>query len=125
MGNTVRITTDNKVSVIDITPFDRDGWYEAIGCGCDIIERVHTQIMFDLFKMPLLMIVDEEFYSRGQLSNSAASQLYCKSFPYNTIRGNVIFAVPDGEDMLPLSEEDAEMIKDKLMEKFTFLEEEK
>lgn len=125
MGNAVRITTDNKISVMDITPFEREGWYKAIGGGCDIVERVKTQRMFELLKMPVLMLVDEEGHWRGQEINLAASLLYGVKEHGNPIAGNVIFAIPDGPDLLPLSEEDAWRIKDVLMKAFMFLKEEK
>lgn len=125
MGKTVRITADNQVSVMDITPFERDGWYKAIGGGCDIVETVKTQRMFDLLRMPVLMLVDEEGHLRGQELNLVASLLYGAQEHGCPIVGNVIFAVPDGPDILPLSEEDAEMVKGELMREFVFLEEEK
>lgn len=124
MGKTVRVTTDNKISVIDLEPFDRHEWYKAIGGGCDIVETVKTQRMFDLLRAPIVMLVDEEGHLRGQELNLAASFLYGAQEHGQPIAGNVIFAVPDGPDLLPLSEGDAWKVKGILEKEFIFLEEE-
>ena len=119
MAKTVKITTNNKISVVDI-PWGLDGWYEAIGGGCDIVETVKTQRMFDLFKMPILMIVDEEGIIREQDLNLAASILYGMDRHGSPIVGDVIFGVPSGEDIIPPW---PEMVKAVLMDEFPFLEE--
>lgn len=121
MAKTVKVTTDNKISVVDIS-WNRKGWYEAIGSGCDIVETVKTQRMFDIFRTPALMIVDEEGLIRGQEINLAASMLYGMESHGCPIVGNVIFGVPSGPDICPL--EDPETIKKILTEAYPFLEEE-
>ena len=120
MAKTVKITTDNKISVVDI-PWGLEGWYEAIGGGCDIVETVKTQRMFDLFKMPILMITDEEGHIRGQELNFVPSLLYGVTEHGWPIPGNVIFGVPDGPDILPPV--DPEEIKRVLMQAYPVLEE--
>lgn len=121
MAKTVKITTDNKISVVDI-PWGLEGWYGAIGGGCDIVETVKTQRMFDLFRMPVLMIVNEEGVVRGQEFNLAASLLYGMAEHGCVIAGNVLIGIPSGPDILPPA--DPEAVKRMLAEAYPFLEEE-
>lgn len=121
MAKTVKITTDNKISLIDITPFDRLGWYQAIGGGCDHVEIVKTRRMFDMFRIPVLMLVDEDGFFNGQEMNLAASLLYGMKEHGNPILWNVVFAVPSGEEILPPA--DAKRIWERLRKAFLFLKE--
>lgn len=121
MAKTVKITTDNRISVVDI-PWDCEGWYEAIGGGCDIVEMVRTQRMLDLFLAPIQMIVDEEGRFRDQELNLAASLLYGMDGHGQPIAGNVIFGVLTGADTCP--PDDPEGLKRVLMEAYPFLKEE-
>ena len=120
MAKTVRINTDNTIEIIDI-PWTLQGWYEAIGGGCDIVETVKTQRMFDLFRMPVMMLVDEEGHLRGQELNFVPSLLYGMAEHGNPILGNVIFAVPNFENIDSL--EDAEGIMRKLIQAYPLLRE--
>ena len=55
---TVKVTTDNKISIIDVDFDDFRSIQRAIGGH---FETVHTQLMEDYFKDPsLIMLVDEE-----------------------------------------------------------------
>ena len=55
---TVKVTTDNKISMVDVDFSDFRSIQEAIGGH---FETVHTQLMADYFKDPsLIMLVDEE-----------------------------------------------------------------
>lgn len=120
MAKTVRINTDNTIEIIDI-PWTLQGWYEAIGGGCDIVETVKTQRMFDLFRMPVMMLVDEEGHLRGQELNLVPSILYGMGDHGCPIVGNVIFAVPNFESIDP--PEDAEGIMRKLIQAYPLLRE--
>ena len=115
---TVKITTDNKISVVDI-PWDLDGWYGAIGCNS--VETVKSQRMNNLFGSPVLMIVDEEGLFRDQEFNMVASILYGFGSHGNPIVGDVIFGIPAGCEILPL--EDVEAVKNVLIDRFPYLEE--
>ena len=53
---TLKITTDNKISIIDLD-FDHKSLREEVG---GYVEAVHTGIMREYFKAPVLMLVDEE-----------------------------------------------------------------
>ena len=116
---TVKITTDNVVSVTDVDFNDFRSIQKAIG-GC--FETVKTQKMYDYFKQPMTFLADEE----GQLKRLPLNQL--GSYFYDTerhgwpIAGDIILAVPDGEYILGL--EDVEAMKIQLLNDFDFLEEE-
>mgnify|MGYP002710973413 CR=1 FL=1 len=116
---TVKITMDNKISIIDI-PFTLDGFYKAIGCEC--METVKTKRMFELFQEPVLMLVDESGLLKGLDINRAASVLYGFAQHGQPIVGNVIFGQIRGEDIVP--PKNVEKVKSILMDHFWFLEEE-
>ena len=123
MAKTVKITTDNQISLVDIMPFDQYGWYRAIGGGCDCVETVRTQWMFDLFQRPVMMLVDEEGRIRGRERNLSASLLYGMMEHGEPIVGNVLFAIPAEPEILPPA--DAGSILETLKRVFPFLKEDK
>lgn len=115
---TVKVTTDNCVSVIEVNFQDFRSIQQAVG-GC--FETVHTEQMFRYFKQPMLMLVDEDGYCKGLEINRLGSFFYGMSEHGWPILGDFILAVPDGEDLCGL--EDAEDMKEKLLEDFSFLQE--
>lgn len=116
---TIKVTTDNVISVIDVDFDDYHSMQKEIGGG---IEPVKTQILFDYFKQPMMMIVDDE----GLIKNLPPNPLGCYFYGFmihgNPIAGDFILAVPVGEDFVGLV--DAELVKRKLMRDFQFLKEE-
>ena len=117
MAKTVKLTTDNKISVVDIQ-WDLDGWEKAIDAGCT--ESVKTQLMLDFFGEMVVMIVDESGFDKGLPENPVASFFYGCGCP---IVGNVIFGVMDGPNIKP--PEDAGSLLQTLKHTFSFLKEEK
>lgn len=65
---TLKITTDNKISVVDVNFSDFKAIQQAIG---GYFEIVNTQKLRDYFKASVVMIVDEE--GVGKFSYSGAS----------------------------------------------------
>lgn len=53
---TIKITTDNKLSIIDVDFDDYRDIQKAVGCEC--FETVKTQRLFDFFGGPVLFCVD-------------------------------------------------------------------
>ena len=49
---TLKITTDNKISIIDVDLDDYRVLQQEIG---GYVETVHTQIMYDYFRAPVLI----------------------------------------------------------------------
>ena len=111
---TVKVTTDNKVSVIDVNFDDFRSIQQAIGGH---FETVRTQLMADYFKDPsVIMLVDEEGLVKELPMNAVGSALY-----RGGIVGDLIFAKTKGEDII--APENAEALKDRLLHTFIGLQE--
>lgn len=119
MVKTVKITTDNKISVEELPNWSLGYWEKAIGADCT--ETVKTQIMYNLFWDRIVMIVDESGAVKGREINPVASFLYGILNHGVPICGDVLFARQDGPEILPLA--DAELVKFFLKDHFPFLEE--
>lgn len=117
---TVKVTTDNCVSVIEVNFHDLHSIQQAVG---GYFETVHTKQMFQYFRRPMLMLVDEDGHSKGLEINRPGSFFYGMPEHGWPILGDFILAVPDGEDFLGL--DDAEEVKGKLLEDFPFLQEDR
>lgn len=118
MAKTVKITTDNCISVVEI-PWDVESQGEMIGADCT--ETVKTQRMYDLFKDCVVMIVDESGHIKNRPDNLAASYLYGADIHGYTIAGDVLFGIQKGPEILP--PDDAEAIKNIMMQQFPCLSE--
>ena len=116
----IKITTNNRISVIDIDVND----FRAINreIGCSFHEVVKTKTMMDWFTVPVVMLVDEEGLLRHRHFNSVASYMYGVQFHGQPIVGDVIFCQPDGEYLAGFG--NAEVVKRMLMIGFPYLEEE-
>lgn len=111
---TVKVTTDNKISIIDVDFDDFRSIQRAIGGH---FETVHTQLMEDYFKDPsLIMLVDEEGHIKKLPVNPVGCTLY-----RGIIAGDLIFARIAGEDIV--APDDAEDLKDRLLHTFIGLQE--
>lgn len=107
---TVKVTTDNKISIIDVDFDDFRSIQRAIGGH---FETVHTQLMADYFKDPsVIILVDEEGLIKELPLNPVGSALY-----QGTIAGDLIFAQAQGKDII--APENAEALKDRLL--YTFV----
>lgn len=111
---TVKVTTDNKISIIDVDFDDFRSIQRAIGGH---FETVHTQLMEDYFKDPsLIMLVDEE----GRIKELPVNPVGCTLYR-GIIAGDLIFARIAGEDIV--APDDAEDLKDRLLHTFIGLQE--
>ena len=116
---TVKVTTDNKISIIDVDFDDFRSIQRAIG---GYFETVHAKLMTDYFHDPsVIMLVDEEGLVKGLPMNALGSALYGTHRHENPIVGDVIFARAYGEDIV--APEDPEALKDKLLHTFIGLKE--
>ena len=112
---TVKVTTDNKISVIDVNFNGFRSIQRAIGGH---FETVHTQIMADYFKdSSVIMLVDEEGLIKELPLNPVGSALY-----KGVIAGDLIFAQIRGEDIV--APDDVEELKKRLLHTFIGLQEE-
>lgn len=62
---TLKITTDNKISIVDVDFKDFRSIQQAVG---GYFETVKTRKMWDYFKAPVVMLVDEEGLRDGENS---------------------------------------------------------
>ena len=67
MVKTVKITTDNEISILELTRWDISTMEAAIGADCT--EAVRTQRMLDLFQDSIVMIVDESGHVKNRPDN--------------------------------------------------------
>lgn len=57
MAKTIKITSSNEISVVDVDFDDYRAIQKVVG---GMFETVKTQRMFDYFGKPVIMLVDEE-----------------------------------------------------------------
>lgn len=69
---TLKITTDSKISIIDLN-FDHESLREEVG---GYVELVRTQKLLDYFKTKVVMIVDEEGLVKNLLVNPMGCYFY-------------------------------------------------
>lgn len=115
---TLKITTDNKISIIDVNLDDYRALQQEIG---GYIETVHTQIMYDYFKAPVLMLVDEEGLIKNLPVNAVASHFYGYQKHGCAIAGDALFAISLGENMTGFGERDSEQWMNKMLNDFPVL----
>lgn len=117
---TVKVTTDNIVSVIDI---DFDNYREIQKAIGGHFETVHTLQMEKYFGDPsTIMMVDEEGLLKSLPMNFFGSLMYGLLEHGRPIVGNLILAKIVGEDIT--APDDAELIKDKILRDFPVMKEE-
>ena len=115
---TLKITTDNKISIIDVDLDD----YRALQQEVEwYIETVRTQIMYDYFRAPVLMIVDEEGLIKNLPANAVASHFYGCQNHGHIIAGDAIFAISLGENMTGFGDRDSEQWLNKMLNDFPVL----
>lgn len=121
MVKTVKITTDNVISLVELSNWDveNQGWEIEADCT----EIVKTQRMYDLFEDTIVMIVDESGLIKKRLMNPVASYLYGADLHGSIIAGDVLFGVMRESDILPL--ENPELLKVFLKGRLPMLREEK
>lgn len=116
---TVKVTTDNKISLIDVDFNNFKSIQQAIGGH---FETVHTQLMVDYFKDPsVIMLVDEEGLIKGLPENALGCALYGTVNHGCPIVGDLIFGIIQGEDIV--APEDPEAMKQRLLGTFIGLSE--
>ena len=119
MVKTVKITSGNQISVVELPGWGLEEQEREIGADCT--ETVKTQRMYELFKDTIVMIVDESGKVKERPDNLVASLLYGLDQHKCTIAGDIIFGVLRGPDVLP--PENPELLKFFLKEHFPMLRE--
>lgn len=118
MVKAVKITTDNRISVVELPSWSLEAQEKEIGADCT--ETVKTQIMYNLFQEMVVMIVDESGGIKKLPENPVASFLYGVQNHGCPIYGDVLFGVQRGPDILPL--ENPELVKFFLKDHFKVLQ---
>ena len=119
MAKTIRITTDNRIKILDMT-WDIDSQNAAI--SADYGEIVQTRHLLIFLGDNIVMIVDESGAVKNRPINRVGSWFYNAQVHGCYIHGDILFAKKSGPDILPL--DDAEAIKYELMQLFGYLQEE-
>lgn len=117
MVNTVKVTTENRISVEQLPDWSLEEQEQILGAQCT--ESVKTKRMFDLFGKTYVLIVDESGHDKNLPINPLASYMYgadCHGIP---IVGDVIFGIMRESNIDPL--DDAEGLKSFLLMRFPFL----
>ena len=94
MAKTVKITTNNHISVVEV-PWNVEAQGEMIGADCT--ETVKTQRMYDLFKDYVVMIVDESGLIKNRPDNPAVWSRYSRLYD----SGRCPFRHPEGAGDTP------------------------
>lgn len=116
---TLKITTDNKISVVDVNFNDFKAIQQAIG---GYFENVKTLKLWDYFKAPVVMIVDEEGLIKGLPRNAIGCYFYNTSKHGCPIAGDMILGLFVGPDITGLGDRDAEQWMEKMLKDFPELE---
>jgi hypothetical protein len=112
---TVKVTPDNIISVIDVNFDDFRDLQKAVGGRFEIVS---TKTLFETFKMPMIMLVDEDGRMKQKEVNRLGSYFYDTDRHGWPILGDVVFAIAAGE-----APSDAEALKIFLKMNFSYLEE--
>lgn len=115
---TLKITTDNKIFIIDVDVDDHKALRQAIG---GYVEAVHTGVMHEYFKAPVLMLADEEGLIKNLPANAVASHFYGCQNHGHIIAGDAIFAISLGENMTGFGDRDSEQWLNKMLNDFPVL----
>ena len=118
MSKTLKVTTDNEISVIEVDFNDFRSIQNAIG---GYFETVKTLRMRSYFGRPLMIMVDEEGLIKGLPTNKCGSWLYGMDRHGCRIAGDFILAVPTDDGNI-LSPDNLDSIKEKLIKDFNLVE---
>ena len=115
---TVKVTPDNIISVIDVNFDDFRDLQKAVGGRFEIVS---TKTLFETFKMPMILLVDEDGRMKQKEVNRLGSYFYDADRHGWPILGDIVFAIAAGEDIE--APDDAEALKIFLKMNFSYLEE--
>lgn len=100
----IKITTDNKISIIDIDLSNFREILSAIGGGCEIFESVSTHWLNYYFMQPVRMLVDDEGLMVNLDMNAVASWFYGYEEHGNPIVGNAVIVGISGPELVELEQ---------------------
>ena len=107
MAKTIKITSNNEISVIDVDFDDFRSIQKAVG---GMFETVRASKLTAYFGKPVMMLVDEEGILKQLPLNRTGSRFY--GYP---VVGDFILAVPTYEDIVAPDETDLIEWKERLI----------
>ena len=116
---TVKVTPNDLMSVIDVNFDSQYALKKAVGGQ---LKTVRTRTLYNMFKMPVVMLTDKDGLLKNKEINRLGSYFYDADRHGWTILGDVVFAIAAGEDIEAPS--DAEALKIFLKMNFSYLKEE-
>ena len=116
---TVKVTPDNIISIINVDFDDFRDLQKAVGGH---FETVSTKTLYETFKMPMIMLVDEDGIMKQKEVNRLGSYFYDADRHGWPILGDIVFAIAAGEDIE--APDDAEALMVFLKMNFSYLKEE-
>lgn len=124
----IKVTTDNKISVVDIEEPSLNWMQQHVGGHIEIVRPYGLYELEVPCSENLCMICNEEGYLLDLDVNVVTSDLYnCDGNSYWDILGDVLIMAEgfvNGEpDIVGLTEEQVQALKDDLKKKFKFLTE--
>lgn len=114
---TIKVTTDNKVSYVDVNFDDFEDIQRVIGGH---FEAVHTKRIAGFFGPRVILLVDGESLIKDLPMNPVGSFLYGTMFHGHPIAGDLILAKAVGEDIV--APDDVAELMDRLLETFNLEE---
>lgn len=117
MVKTIKITTENQISVAELPDWNIKEKAKAIGAG--YLETVRTRRMYEFFGDMVVMLVDDSGLAENKPVNPVASYFYGADDHGSVIAGDILLGVERGPDNFPLDHPEA--VKRILMEKFPVL----
>ncbi len=107
MAKTIKITSSNEISVVDVDFDDYRSIQKAVG---GFFETVSTFRLTDYFEWPVMMLVNENGIEKQLPLNRTGSRFY--GYP---IVGDFILAIPVGEDIVGPDADELEDWKGRLI----------
>lgn len=120
MSKVIKITADREISIIDV---NMSNYKEIQAQFGSLFEQVKTPKMLDYFRMPVVMLVDEEGLLKGLPVNLVGCYFYDSIKHGNPIVGDILFCLDAGEDLEGFEPEQAWEVKEQIFEDFEILRE--
>lgn len=120
MSKVIKITADREISIIDV---DMSNYKEIQAQFGGLFEQVKTPKMFDYFRMPVVMLVDEEGLLKGLPVNLVGCYFYDSLKHGNPIVGDILLCLQVGCDFEGFDQEQALEVKEQIYEDFEVLRE--
>ena len=117
MVKTIKITTGNQISIVELLDWSLEVKAKAI--GAEYLEVVRTKRMYDFFGDMVVMLIDDSGFAENKPVNPVASYFYGVDEHGGIIAGDVLLGVERSPYNFPLKHPQA--VKRLLMERFPSL----